>query len=81
MKKKQTRFEGKIEPITNNEPFYMVLVEESVYPPKNKHLKYEDAFEECLRLSKKENKKAYVMLSITLVEQIPNVKQFNLVKI
>ena len=80
-KKKQTRIEGKIEAITNSEPFYMVVVEEGVFPPKNKHLSYQDAFEECLRLSKKENKKAYVMLSVTLVEQIPNVLQFNLVKI
>jgi hypothetical protein len=29
-------------------------------------------------LSKKENKKAYVLISVTQVEQIPNVKQFNL---
>jgi hypothetical protein len=81
MTKKKQKFEGKIEAITSSEPFYMVVVEDGVFPPKNKHLKYEDAFEECLRLSKKENKKAYVMLSVTLVEQIPNVLQFNLVKI
>ena len=55
MKKKQ-KFEGKIEAITSSEPFYMVVVEEGVFPPKNKHLNYEDAFAECLRLSKKENK-------------------------
>jgi len=29
-------------------------------------------------LSKKENKKAYVLISVTKVEQIPNVKQLNL---
>ena len=27
---------------------------------------------------KKENKKAFVLISVTQVEQIPNVKQFNL---
>ena len=79
--KKQTRIEGKIEPITNSEPFYMVVVEEGICPPKYKHLNYQDAFDECLRLSQKLNKKAYVLLSVTEVEQIPNVKQFNLVKL
>ena len=79
-KKTKTKYEGKIEPLTISEPFYMVIVEETHTPPKNKHLKYEDAFQECLRLYKKENKKAYVVLSVTEVEQIPNVKQFNLVK-
>jgi hypothetical protein len=81
MTKKKQKFEGKIEAITSSEPFYMVVVEEGVFPPKNKHLSYQDAFEECLRISKKENKKAYVMLSVTLVEQIPNILQFNLVKL
>jgi hypothetical protein len=81
MTKKKQKFEGKIEAITSSEPFYMVVVEEGIFPPKTKHLSYQDAFEECLRISKKENKKAYVMLSVTLVEQIPNVLQFNLVKL
>ena len=77
-KKKEVKFEGKIEPLTDCKPFYMVFVEDSVYPPKLKHEKYEDAFQEMLRLSKKENKKAYVLSSVTQVEQIPNVKQFSL---
>lgn len=75
MKKK--KFEGKIEPLTDCKPFYMVVVEDSVSQTRIKHEKYEDAFNEMLRLSKKENKKAYVMISVTQVEQIPNVKQFN----
>ena len=77
-KKKQVKFEGKIKPLTDYKPFYMVVVEDGVYPPKLKHENYEDAFQEMLRLSKKENKKAYVLISVTQVEQIPNVKQFNL---
>lgn len=77
-KKKEVKFEGKIEPLTDCKPFYMVVVEDGVYPPKQKHENYEDAFHEMLRLSKKENKKAYVLISVTQVEQIPNVKQFNL---
>lgn len=77
-KKKTPKFEGKIEPLTDCKPFYMVVVEDSVYPPKKKHENYEDAFTEMLRLSKKENKKAYILISLTQVEQIPNVKQFNL---
>ena len=75
-KKKTTKFEGKIEPLTDCTPFYMVFVEDSPYPPKLKHQTYDDAFSEMLRLSKKENKKAYILVSITQVEQIPNVKQF-----
>jgi hypothetical protein len=76
MKKKQVKFEGRIEPLTDCTPFYMVVVEGGLYPPKLKHETYEDAFEEMLRLSKKENKKAYVLISVTQVEQVPNVKQF-----
>ena len=76
-KKKEVKFEGKIEPLTDCKPFYMVVVEDSPYPPKLKHEKYDDAFQEMLRLSKKENKKAYVLLSVTQVEQVSSVKQFN----
>jgi hypothetical protein len=77
-KKKEVKFEGRIEPLTDCKPFYMVVVEDGVYPPKPKYDKYEDAFQEVLRLSKKENKKAYVLISVTQVELIANVKQFNL---
>jgi hypothetical protein len=76
-KKKETFFEGKIEPFHDSNPFYMVVVEGSISPT-IKHDKYENAFQEMLRLSKKENKKAYVVLSITQVEQIPNVTQFKI---
>lgn len=77
-KKKEVKFEGRIEPLTDCKPFYMVVVENGVYSPNMKHDKYEDAFQEMLRLSKKENKKAYVLISVTQVEQIASVKQFNL---
>lgn len=76
IKKSKAKFEGKIEPLVNSTPFYMVVVEGSIYPPTQQHEKYEDAFNESLRLSKKENKKAFVMLSVSQVEQIPNVTQF-----
>lgn len=76
MAKSKKRFEGKIEPLNKEEKVYMVWVEESVYPPKQKHDNYESAFEESLRLSKKENKIAYVLMAVTKVEQIPNITQF-----
>ena len=81
MKKPKTKkpselFEGKIEPFVSKEPFYMVVVQGSIYPPEKQHASYEEAFNECLRLSKKENKTAFVMMSVTQVEQIPNVTQF-----
>lgn len=50
--------------------FYMVVVENGVYPPKIKHETYEEALQECIRISKKENKKAFVLKSISQVEQI-----------
>jgi hypothetical protein len=70
------RFEGKIEPLQKATSFYMVVVEGSIYPTTQKHKKYEDAFSECLRLSNKENKKAFVLLAICQVELIPNVTHF-----
>jgi len=76
LKRKKAKFEGKIESLKDCKPFYMVVVEGSIYPPNIKHEKYDDAFEEMLRLSKKENKKAFVLVSVTEVEQIPNVKQY-----
>lgn len=75
--KKLAKFEGQILPITKAIPFYMVLVEDSLNAPKKKHESYEDAFLEMLRLSKQENKKAYVLVSVTKVEQTPNITQFN----
>jgi len=72
----QPKFQGKIEPLVNPKSFYMVVVEGSIYPPNQKHETYEDAFNECLRLSNKENKKAFVLLAVSQVELIPNVTQF-----
>jgi len=77
-KEKKAKFEGKIEPYHDSTPFYMVFLEDAIHPPKVKHEKYEDAFSEMLRLSKQENKKAFIMISVTQVEQIPNIKLFNL---
>lgn len=70
------KFQGKIEPLNTEQKFYMVWLEDSIYPPKQKHEIYEKAFEESLRLSKKENKTAYVLMSVTKVEQVPHVTQF-----
>jgi hypothetical protein len=75
-KRGKAKFEGRIKPLTDCKPFYMVVVEGGIYPPNIKHENYDDAFEEMLRLSKKENKKAFVLVSVTEVEQIPNVKQY-----
>ena len=73
--KKNERFQGKIENLNELKKFYMVFVEGSKYPPLLKHEKYQEAFEEMLRLAKKENAKAYVMEAITQVEQIQKVTQ------
>jgi hypothetical protein len=77
-KEKKVKFEGKIETLTKATPFYMVVVEGSIYPPTQKHEKYEDPFNESLRLSNKENKKAFVMLAVSQVELIPNITHFKL---
>lgn len=71
-------FEGAIEPLTSKKAFYMVVVEGSHNAPTVKHETYLDAFNEMLRLSKKENKKAYVFISLAQVEQIPNITNFDI---
>lgn len=73
-KKIKPKFEGKIEPIRRSEKFYMVVVEGGHTPPSKKHEEYDDAFAEALRLTKMQNKKAYVVQAITEVELIANVK-------
>ena len=75
IKKASELFEGEIKPFANTKPFYMVVVQGSIYPPEKQHETYDDAFNECLRLSKKENKTAFVMVSVTQVELIHNVTQ------
>lgn len=62
-------------PIKVEEGFYMVVVEGSICPPTEKHNDYDYALGEASRLSKKENKTAYVVQAITKVEQVVNVKQ------
>ena len=75
IKKASELFEGEIKPFANTKPFYMVVVQGSIYPPEKQHETYDDAFNECLRLSKKKNKTAFVMVSVTQVELIHNVTQ------
>lgn len=71
-----TRYEGTIVPLSTKEDKYMVVVEDGYTPPKVKWNDYDTAFQECLRLTKKENKKAYVVQIITQIELIPNVTQY-----
>ena len=76
-KKIKPKFEGKIEPISQSKTFYMVVVEGGHTPPKKQHKDYDEAFAEALRLSKKENKKTFVVQAITEVNLIVNVKQLS----
>jgi len=69
------RYKGTIEPLRNVNIFWLVWVEGSIYTPKIKHETYDEAFAECQRLSKKENKTAYVLKAEKMVEQISNVIQ------
>ena len=71
--KKAKKYEGKIEPLRDKKPFYMVVLEGSYNAPKVKHENYEQAFNEALRLSKSENNNAYVLISVSLIEQVPNI--------
>jgi hypothetical protein len=70
---KKPRYKGTIEPLRTATSFWVVWVNGSGCPPKIKHETYEEAFAECQRLSKKENKTAYVLKAETQVEQISNV--------
>lgn len=75
--KTKQKFEGEIKPLTNTESFYMIVVEGSSYPaPTRRYSDYEEAFNESLRLAKKENKKTFVLLAVSQIELIPNVIQF-----
>jgi hypothetical protein len=56
--------------------FFMVVVDKGNFPPVKKHDTYQEALDEAMRLSKKENKDAYVLQSRVKVEQIPNIIQF-----
>lgn len=71
------KYEGEIKPIVSNKSFYMVVVEGGNTPPSKKHNSYEDAFYECNRLSKKENKISYIVKAITEIRQISNVTQLD----
>jgi len=73
-KEESPKYEGKIEPLQDNKDVYMVVVLGMMCYVQ--YDTYDKAFEECLRLSKKENKTAYVLKAVTKVEQIPNVTQY-----
>ncbi len=76
MKEKKAKSAGKIEPIKNHKPFYMIVVENAHTPPSVTHENYEDAFNEAMRLAKKENKKTFILLSVSQIELVPNITQF-----
>jgi hypothetical protein len=63
------------EPLRTATSFWVVWVENGFTNPSKKYPTYEEAFAECQRLSKKENKTAYVLKAETQVEQISNVIQ------
>ena len=69
------KYKGAIEPLRTSKSFWMVVVENGYTIPSKKHESYQEAFEECSRLSKKENKTAYVLKAETQIEQISNVIQ------
>jgi hypothetical protein len=69
-----SKYEGTIQGITEK-PFYMVFVEGG-NTPQVKHEEYNDAFLEMVRLSKKENKKSYVVKVVSMCELTPNIIQY-----
>jgi hypothetical protein len=73
----KNRFEGVVEPFNNKKPFYMVVVEGNHTPPKVKHESYNDAFDEAMRLCKKENKTTYVVSSVTQINLVPKILQYH----
>ena len=71
-----SKYEGTIQGFTEK-PVYFVIVEGGNAPTK-KHEEYNDAFIEMVRLSKKENKKAYVVKLVSMCELIPNIIQYEI---
>jgi hypothetical protein len=61
------------ESIEEVQGFYMVVVSGSIYPPTEQHNDFDYALGEATRLSKKENKTAYVLKSVTQVEQVSKI--------
>lgn len=64
------------EPIEEAEGFYMVVVNGSIYPPTEQHKDFDYALGEATRLSKKENKTAYVLKAVAQVEQVFKISNF-----
>jgi len=58
------------------EGFYMVVVTGSIYPPTEQHKDFDYALGEATRLSKKENKTAYVLKAVAQVEQVSKITNF-----
>ena len=55
---------------------YLVVVQGSQYPPRIFHDNYNEALNEATRLATKENKKAYVVEVMAMVELTPNVTKY-----
>jgi hypothetical protein len=70
------RIKAKLEPIEEVEGFYMVVVSGSIYPPTEQHKDFDYALGEATRLSKKENKTAYVLKAVAQVEQVSKITNF-----
>jgi len=64
------------EPIEEVEGFYMVVVTGSIHPPTEQHKDFDYALGEATRLSKKENKTAYVLKAVVQVEQVSKITNF-----
>ena len=69
-----SKYEGTIQGFTEK-PFYFVIVEGGNATTK-KYEEYNDAFLEMVRLSKKENKKCYVVKVVSMCELITNIVQY-----
>jgi hypothetical protein len=55
---------------------YLVVVQGSQYPPIIFHDTYNEALNEATRLATKENKRAYVVKVMAMVELTPNVTKY-----
>ena len=74
VKEKRTT-QSKLKKETKNEEF-MVVLYGSQNPPLVFHDNYDEALREATRLSTKENKRAYVVKVMAMVELLPKVTKY-----
>lgn len=77
--KENSRYKGLINNINQSEKFYVVyLLNDGIgdIVRNQKYKDYNEAFEQCLKMTKEKNYTGYILECITEINLLPNVTQF-----